>query len=112
MSRKPTCEMFALIITTLILPVTLPSAHAEVRLPGFLGDHMVLQRRQKLAIWGWAKPGETVTVSITGSKATTEADGSGKWREMREMISTSQAEYGARWLEWDNRGAFENAHWW
>ena len=33
-------------------------ALAEVRLPRLVGDHMVLQRDSKIAIWGWADPGE------------------------------------------------------
>ncbi len=35
---------------------------AAVRLPKLVGDRMVLQRETELKIWGWADPGEKVTV--------------------------------------------------
>ena len=66
----------------LLLLATGP-ASAEVRLPGFLGDHMVLQRQAPIPLWGWADPGEEVTVTL-GENATqavkATADDSGKWR--------------------------------
>ena len=70
MSGSSLQRFFALFIATLLLPAVLANTlHAEVKLPGFFGDHMVLQRKQKLAIWGWAKPGETVTVQIANIKS-------------------------------------------
>jgi sialate O-acetylesterase len=39
-------------------------AYAEVVLPALLGDHMVLQRRQPVHIWGRAAGGEAVSVSF------------------------------------------------
>ena len=39
-------------------------ALADVATPSILGDHMVLQRDQANPVWGWADPGEQVTVSI------------------------------------------------
>ncbi len=53
---------------------------ADVRLPGMFSDSMVLQRDIKLPVWGWATPGEEVTVSIAGQKAITTAAKDGKWR--------------------------------
>lgn len=41
---------------------------AEVKLPGVLGDHAVLQRDQPVRIWGWAAAGEHVTVAFHGQK--------------------------------------------
>ena len=35
-------------------------------------DYMVLQQGQRLPVWGWAEPGESVTVSIAGQSHTTE----------------------------------------
>ncbi|MFL2860994.1 MAG: hypothetical protein ACJ0BJ_00160 [Pirellulales bacterium] len=32
--------------------------HAAVRLPGFFGDHMVLQQESEIPVWGWCDPGE------------------------------------------------------
>jgi sialate O-acetylesterase len=43
------------------------------------GDGMVLQRDQADPIWGWAKPGEKVTVTMGEKTATAVADKDGKW---------------------------------
>ncbi|SVC21850.1 uncharacterized protein METZ01_LOCUS274704, partial [marine metagenome] len=47
------------------------AVQAEVKLPSVFGDHMVLQQGQRLPIWGWAEPGESVTVSVAGQSHTT-----------------------------------------
>ena len=49
----------------------------EVRLPAIVSDGMVLQRDAELKVWGWADPGEQVSVSFRGGsyQATTDADG-------------------------------------
>jgi len=38
--------------------------HAEARLPQIFGDKVVLQRGKRVAIWGWAGKGETITVTL------------------------------------------------
>lgn len=43
------------------------------------GDNMVLQRDIPDRIWGWTKPGNTVTLSMAGKSYVGEADASGKW---------------------------------
>lgn len=55
------------------------SASAQVRLPKLVSDGMVLQRDQKINVWGWASPGEKVKINFKGRtyKATTSQDG--KW---------------------------------
>jgi len=55
-------------------------ASAEVRLPAIISDNMVLQQGMKLPIWGWANPGETVTVTIGSQKKHANADAKGQWR--------------------------------
>ena len=49
-----------------------------LRLPGILSDNMVLQQEKPARIWGWAKPGAGVTVSIAGQKKSTTAGADGK----------------------------------
>jgi len=41
---------------------------------------MVLQREQPLPIWGWADPGERVTVTLGEESKSTTADERGQWR--------------------------------
>ena len=43
------------------------------------GDDMVLQRGKPNVIWGWAKPGEKITVEIAGHLATAIAGSDGRW---------------------------------
>ncbi|MEN9574794.1 MAG: hypothetical protein RL514_2649 [Verrucomicrobiota bacterium] len=69
------CLARSLAILTTLAAV---SAHADVKLPAIFGDHMVLQRDQKVPVWGWADEGEKVTVEFAGQKAETTAKG-GKW---------------------------------
>ena len=54
-------------ITLLLWPVLLSPIHAEPVLPHLFSDHMVLQRDSDIRIWGWADPGEKISVSLAGS---------------------------------------------
>ena len=54
-------------------------AGAKIQLAGPFSDHMVLQRDKPIPVWGWAEPGELVTVTLNGTSATATADDSGKW---------------------------------
>ncbi|MBL9080165.1 MAG: hypothetical protein JNK76_00070 [Planctomycetales bacterium] len=56
------------------------AAQAEVALPPFFSDHMVLQRDTKAPIWGTAAPGEAVVVRFRDQVAKTAADDKGNWR--------------------------------
>ncbi len=55
------------------------AASAEVRLPALISDHMVLQQQGPARVWGWASPGERVTVSFDGQTSSATADTSGHW---------------------------------
>jgi sialate O-acetylesterase len=70
------------ILRTLIilLASALGSAVADVKLPAIISDHMVLQRTDKVPIWGWAESGENVAVTLDDQTAKTTADANGKWR--------------------------------
>ena len=41
-----------------------PDARADILLPAILGSNMVVQQDQPLLFWGWADPGENVTIKI------------------------------------------------
>ncbi len=55
------------------------SAFADVKLPSLVSNGMVLQRDIPVKIWGWANPGEKVTVSFKGKKIRSSADAMGNW---------------------------------
>jgi sialate O-acetylesterase len=54
-------------------------AHADVRLPQIFGNNMVLQRNQPIPVWGWAAPGEKVTVQFNKQTKSAKAGKDGKW---------------------------------
>src|SRR5580692_2637648 len=56
------------------------NASAEIRLPHVFGSHMVLQRQKPIVIWGWAQPGETVTVQLASAQQTAQANDKGEWK--------------------------------
>ena len=66
-------------------------AIAEVRMPGFFGDNMVLQRDRTVPVWGWAEKGEKVTVEFAGQKVTAKAGDEGKWMaELKSMKASAE----------------------
>ena len=74
-----------MMITTRILVLSVTAvcltASADVRLPQIFGNNMILQQKTSNAVWGFAEPGEKVTVkSSWGSEARAVADKSGRWK--------------------------------
>ena len=64
-----------------LLVFLVPSAvRAELSLPHFFSDHMVLQRERSAAIWGTASAGAEVTVSFKGESVSAKADEKGAWK--------------------------------
>ncbi len=74
--------LIPLLALVLALPQVGESSVAQSTKP-FLAplftDNMVLQRGKPVPVWGWAKPGEKVAVSVAGASAATVADADGKW---------------------------------
>lgn len=56
------------------------TAKAQLRVPSLISDGMVLQRDTPLTIWGWAAPGEKITVHLNRKAYKTTTDASGKWQ--------------------------------
>jgi sialate O-acetylesterase len=67
-------------VSLFVASCSLPQARADVKLPKVIGKHMVLQRDRPLPIWGWADPGEEVTVKLDEATATAKADAQGNWK--------------------------------
>jgi sialate O-acetylesterase len=68
------------ICATICFSASAPSAIAKPALHSIFTDHAVLQRDQKIEIWGTAAPSETVIVTIGENSARTTADAKGEWR--------------------------------
>lgn len=73
-------RLFQILSLSLVALSLAATCQADVSLPQIFGNHMVLQREQAIPVWGWADPGEEVTVSLsTGDAASTVAGDDGKW---------------------------------
>ncbi|MSU49765.1 MAG: acetyl esterase [Opitutus sp.] len=60
---------------------------ARVTLPPLFSEHAVLQRSDRVPVWGKAEPGERVKVSLGAASATVEATADGKWRAWLDLAS-------------------------
>lgn len=78
MSRLTQYPLLLAATLSALIPAIL---HGEGLRPNFLfSDNMVLQRDRAVPIWGEAKPGSVVTVTIGGKKASATADEAGRWK--------------------------------
>jgi len=55
------------------------TAFSQVKLPRIIRDSMILQRDEKIKIWGWASGSEKVNLRFNGKVYKTKADAAGKW---------------------------------
>jgi sialate O-acetylesterase len=81
-------------------------ANANVTMPGIFGSNMVLQRNQPIPVWGWAKPNETIVVTLNKQKKTVKADQNGDW-----MVKLSPESAGGPFsltIKGNNTIAFSN----
>ncbi len=75
--------LLLLVLLTGVLP-------AQLRLPALFTDHMVLQQNDRVAVWGWASPGENVTVMPSwplGEPAAGVVGADGKWMVYLKTLS-------------------------
>ena len=56
------------------------AASGAVTLPAVIGEHMVVQRDVPLPVWGWAAPGEEITVCLDDKTAKVKTDEAGNWK--------------------------------
>lgn len=63
---------------------------AQLSVPSFFSDHMVLQREKPINIWGTASAGERISVTLGNAQKSTRTDKNGK------MVS-QPAPYASRW---------------
>lgn len=62
-----------LFLAAFFLPIF---SFADVRLPAVISNHMVLQQKAEVRIWGWCEPGEQVRVKASWDTATYTSNGS------------------------------------
>jgi sialate O-acetylesterase len=66
---------------TCLLLLTGVAGFANVRLPALIADNMILQQKTKAALWGWATPGEHISITASWLKTPVNvvADKQGNW---------------------------------
>ena len=65
------------------------NVQAELKMPKIFSDNMVLQRDIPAPVWGWADPGEKVTVQFKAQEKSAIADADGKWMVRLDHLSAS-----------------------
>ncbi|MEP7258484.1 MAG: sialate O-acetylesterase, partial [Flavitalea sp.] len=55
-------------------------ALADIQLPHLFGSNMVLQRNKPITVWGWASPGEKITVQFNKQVKKTKTAKDGSWK--------------------------------
>ncbi len=66
--------VFFLFLSSIAIP-----AVSEVALPSLLADHMVVQRRFPVHLWGMAASHENISATFRGETKSTTADDFGRW---------------------------------
>ena len=68
------------VLTLCISLVAANTGFAEVHLPRFFSDNMILQQNQMNSIWGWAQPNEEIVVQASwGDSASALTNSDGQW---------------------------------
>lgn len=69
------------VLFCLVATASLHTAGAQLRLPSFFSDNMVLQRETAVTIWGWSAPGQKIYVTNSWNNTTdsARADGGARW---------------------------------
>jgi sialate O-acetylesterase len=65
-----------------LLSFSAPVAWAQVKLPSIFTSNMVLQQQTNAPVWGWDKPGKTVSVTTSWNNKTykTTTNAAGRWQ--------------------------------
>src|SRR5687767_5382175 len=77
---KPTVVVSATVSFALAMILLMQRAEADVRLARLFGNDMVLQQKTRAPVWGWAEPGESITMKLGDYSAQATAGADGKWR--------------------------------
>ena len=59
--------------------------------PSIFGDNMVLQAGLPVKVWGWAEPGETVSVTVAGQTQEAQANEHDRWEVIFPPIQATDA---------------------
>jgi sialate O-acetylesterase len=72
-------DRFARLLVLCLMTAAPRAPAAQLRLSTLVGDGMVMQRDARVTIWGWADPGDEVTVTFNRRTYAARADAAGHW---------------------------------
>ncbi|MET0262775.1 MAG: sialate O-acetylesterase, partial [Rariglobus sp.] len=81
------------IILLLSLIACAGALRADVKLPAIISADMVLAKTAKTPVWGWADPGEAVTITLGGKTARVTAGADGRWRIELDLSASGQGPF-------------------
>ncbi|MFM7863546.1 MAG: sialate O-acetylesterase, partial [Planctomycetaceae bacterium] len=67
------------ILTLLAVTLTASASQAALRLPNIFSDHMVVQQKMPVRVWGWTTAGQEVTVEMGGKSVSGKAGADGRF---------------------------------
>ena len=80
-------RIFHILLLVPLLLLVMPG-RGDVRMSGIFGNGMVLQREAPIRVWGWALPGEPVTVSLSDQRATVITGADWGWSVQLPAVAT------------------------
>jgi sialate O-acetylesterase len=84
-------SLHRIILSLLAFVLFTGPAVADVRLPGIISDHMLLQRDAPVRVFGQAAPGEAVSVTFRGQTARATTDPLGRWEAWLQPLTPGPA---------------------
>lgn len=66
-------------LLVLLALTTTSAVEAGTKLPNVFSDHMVVQQKMPIRVWGWTNPGQDVTVELGGRSVAGKADATGRF---------------------------------
>ena len=86
---SPSNRLPAALVLVLAAVAIAPASAGELSLAALFSDHMVLQRDKPVPIWGWAEPGDEVTVEFAGQRRSAKAAADGTWLVRLDPLATN-----------------------
>lgn len=81
------------VVISLLLIVSSSTVFCQSLKPaGIFGDHMILQRKKAVPVWGNSSPKEHITITFAGQSKTTRAGTNGKWMVELDPLEASTKE--------------------
>ena len=62
------------LFTALAVMIAAANAQAALKVPNVFGNHMVVQQKAPIKVWGWTNPGQEVTVSLADKSVSGKAN--------------------------------------